>query len=203
MKGKIYVLKEILYVDKSEIIYKNKKLSIEELRCNINFKKKTIIILINKNLYIKEGIIKRSKTIKDILNEEFNGNMDYLVQYSYFKKGKKGVIYACYGGDILNSLVDFIDNIEIVPIQIYISSLVKHKISNSIWNLIFSYKNTFYFIKHNENYIYFSYLSSDEETFSNKINEYGKIEYLYVLNNWGINININYQEINLGGEINE
>ncbi|NLK93602.1 MAG: hypothetical protein GX275_00230 [Clostridiales bacterium] len=195
--------KSIIYVSNNYLIYNKEWYDINSFIKVPNMEKNRIIILLEHQLYISTGYIKKGTSIKEIIHENFGGDENYLVQYFYINKGKKAIIYAVNESKNLIPILKGSVKTKILPIQTYVASIMNKKNKNKSWNLLFKFRNVIYLIMHNSTNIYFSFFTGNEELLMSKINELNIKNNLYVLKDCNINIGYKYENISLGDIFNE
>lgn len=143
-KSNVFIYDDKVEID-NKIIFRHKLDS-----CTLG--KKVNIIILDEELYIKTIDINNKLNICNIIKKSFGNNKDFLFHY-FTLNNEKVILYAIKGGEILESLCSETVFIKVIPIQIYVLNYFKRKLKKESLSIIFTFKNTYYYIDYCNGYI--------------------------------------------------
>ncbi|WP_024615024.1 hypothetical protein [Clostridium sp. Ade.TY] len=136
---------EIIEINKLGYIYKGEQNSLN-LRNKLNAK----VFILDEELYIKEYLKTKKKEIYNIIENDIKSELnteDYLIDFKIDKSINITYIYAIKGGNKISKILDYIKNIEVVPIQFQIIDFIKKEKKENTFKAIIDINKKGYFIE--------------------------------------------------------
>lgn len=162
------------------------------------------ILILEEQLFIKKIDVNRNDSIDEIIYKSFGRDSDYLYHHFTINKGKTLIIYAVKGGNRVKELCEGANKVKVDIIQEYVIRFAKKNIKEKDWELVFLYRDHYYYINYKNKYINNSYINIDINVLKNKIDTI-KGSKIYIDNKIDINNFCDYEivSINLGEMVNE
>lgn len=164
-------MKDNILLNKSFFIYdKEKYLDEEFYRVQEKLKPKVRVIILEENLNIIHFDIKiRKNKISNFVNENIKKNIlqngDVLYHYIYNSRSNLLYIYYIKGGKRIDNLINYVKEMEVIPIQFLIMSVLRNKLKVKdkeirAWVKI---NNCYYYVNIENNIIKQSFIATNKE----------------------------------------
>ncbi len=174
----------LIEICNEKIFYKNNtyKFSLDNLR-GIKLGKKRKVVILGEDLYTKKIKLNKRVKVKEeeiqtVIERAFGSSEDFLFHYEFSRRKSELIIYAVKGGMKIRELCQGAASIKVEPIQMYFFKKFKKKVREKSWETLFSYKENYYYISCNENFIVRSFVDTSLSRFIEKYLEMEREENL-------------------------
>ena len=184
-------MKDNLLLNKSFFTYdKEKYLDEEFYRVQEKLKPKVRVIILEENLNIIHFSIKiRKNKISNFVDENIKKNIlqngDILYHYIYDSKSNLLYIYYIKGAKRIDNLIDYVKELEVIPIQFLIMSVLrnKFKVKDKEIQVLVKINNYYYYVNIEKNIIKQSFIAISKEEVLKGIEVNEECLKLYIDNN--------------------
>ncbi|MGL4873670.1 MAG: hypothetical protein ACRC30_03350 [Clostridium sp.] len=153
--------RKIILIKENEIILGREKITYEKLCKVMKVKEKIDVVILNKNMIVKELETKNiNKVYEFIENELLKYSNEYLIHFEKVGGENKFVIYAIKTNETIEQITKEFINSRIIPIEIYIKNILKRE-----GNYKVSFMDKTYNIRISKNIVY---MNTDQEKVEEK-----------------------------------